>query len=428
MVISCLPFAPNSGRYFDTGSLKLSLPFSQSCMIDVAVISGFVREAMSKTVSSVIASRVGSSDRWPYALRKTTWPLWPISTTAPGTSFCSTACCTRVSIVEKFGLCATAKPTQISARHANQIQRAFIYHSLPTRLRFPKRLIIYPTPNVTSAPTATYQVQAIFGMTMDCPNRVVWISELCRQSNKLKTTPASKPVIVPASVARFVNVPSRNTPSIPPHNTEAMESPISRTCPLPRETMASASRIAAQPHHAREPRLVRLAHIRPAQQIEIHHRSGSKRIQRGAQVRHGSSKNRGNHQPRHSRRHLLHNVLGENTISAGHMRRQSSLSVIRKQPCPNQQKKRELNKDYDAARQQRPLRFAQVLRCEQTLNHKLIGPVAGHCEEASANHAGPEGIRLRNGKREMKHRQLSRCGCHRKQHMRAAGYMRAHRP
>ena len=40
----------------------------------VVVARHFVSDAMSKIVSTVIASRVGSSDRIPYALRKTTRP------------------------------------------------------------------------------------------------------------------------------------------------------------------------------------------------------------------------------------------------------------------------------------------------------------------------------------------------------------------
>src|SRR5882757_7683842 len=66
-------------------------------MTAVAVARGFVNDAMSKIVSSVIDS-AGAGDpsspgspasfREPYAWWKTTLPPWPITTTAPG-SFCA---------------------------------------------------------------------------------------------------------------------------------------------------------------------------------------------------------------------------------------------------------------------------------------------------------------------------------------------------
>ncbi len=69
-------------------------------MIAGAVANGFVNDAMSKMVSSVIGSAGAgtafspgspSSLRSPYALRKTTWPPCPICTTAPGSSLAAIA-------------------------------------------------------------------------------------------------------------------------------------------------------------------------------------------------------------------------------------------------------------------------------------------------------------------------------------------------
>ena len=64
----------------------------------IAVATGFVSDAMSKTVSTVIFSTAGATARFPYALRKTTLPCLPTSTTAPGHSFRAMASSTTASI------------------------------------------------------------------------------------------------------------------------------------------------------------------------------------------------------------------------------------------------------------------------------------------------------------------------------------------
>ncbi len=81
------PPEANAGRSFATRSARRSFPSSIRIMTLVAVASGFVSEAMSKTVSAVIASTAGTIARFPYALRKTTFPRRPTRTTAPGHSF-----------------------------------------------------------------------------------------------------------------------------------------------------------------------------------------------------------------------------------------------------------------------------------------------------------------------------------------------------
>ena len=53
----------------------------------MAVATGLVRLAMSKTVSRVIGSSVGSTDRLPNARAIATFPRRPTTTTAPGTFF-----------------------------------------------------------------------------------------------------------------------------------------------------------------------------------------------------------------------------------------------------------------------------------------------------------------------------------------------------
>ncbi len=72
--------------YFTAGSLRRSLPSSTSFITDAVVAKIFVRDARSKIVSTVIASRCGRIARDPYARRCTTRPLWLTSSTAPGIS------------------------------------------------------------------------------------------------------------------------------------------------------------------------------------------------------------------------------------------------------------------------------------------------------------------------------------------------------
>ena len=67
--MSSLPFCPNSGMYFTTGSLSLTLPCSTNCITAVVVATTLVSDAMSKIVSADMAVRTGSRDRMPYALR-----------------------------------------------------------------------------------------------------------------------------------------------------------------------------------------------------------------------------------------------------------------------------------------------------------------------------------------------------------------------
>ena len=58
MVMSSFPFDPHSGMKRVSGSLSRSCPSSTIRMIEVAVASDFVSDAMSKIVSVVIGLRV----------------------------------------------------------------------------------------------------------------------------------------------------------------------------------------------------------------------------------------------------------------------------------------------------------------------------------------------------------------------------------
>ena len=60
-----LPLAENSGMCVAIGSESRSFPSSTSRMIAVAVATGFVSEARSKTVSVVIGSSAGRTARRP---------------------------------------------------------------------------------------------------------------------------------------------------------------------------------------------------------------------------------------------------------------------------------------------------------------------------------------------------------------------------
>ena len=66
-MIAPLPWLSNSGRTRPSRSVSRSLPSSIRIMTDVAVATGLVSEAMSKTVSRVIGSGVGPTTRRPAA-------------------------------------------------------------------------------------------------------------------------------------------------------------------------------------------------------------------------------------------------------------------------------------------------------------------------------------------------------------------------
>ena len=56
----------------------------------------------------------------------------------------------------------------------------------------------------------------------------------------------------------------------------------------------------------------------------------------------------------------------------------------------------------DSAHEQGLLRLALALRREQPLHHQLVGAVAGHGEECTADDAGPERVRRRYRERKIK--------------------------
>ena len=63
--MSPLPWRPKSGMNVATRSFRRIFPSSTSIMTLVVVATTLVTEAMSNTVSSVIASGCGTSDRMP---------------------------------------------------------------------------------------------------------------------------------------------------------------------------------------------------------------------------------------------------------------------------------------------------------------------------------------------------------------------------
>ncbi len=73
------------------------------------------------------------------------------------------------------------------------------------------------------------------------------------------------------------------------------------------------------------------------------------------------------------------------------MRKREMLRVYEKHYA-QYQKQRELRKDDYAAREQRGFAVAFVARGQKPLHHGLIGAVAGHGQERSAEQAGPEGV------------------------------------
>ena len=83
-VIVSLSFCAKAGKIDETLSDRLSLPRSISCIILVAVATGLVMEAMSKTVSTVIGSIDGSNRLFPYAFSNRISSLRPTQTTHPG--------------------------------------------------------------------------------------------------------------------------------------------------------------------------------------------------------------------------------------------------------------------------------------------------------------------------------------------------------
>src|ERR1700761_5504349 len=101
-------------------------------MTEVVVTITFVSEAMSKMVSGVMGSRVGSSERSPKALRYTTCPLCPMRHTKPGARCRATASCRTESSDAKFAVLAdwakvrladTSKKTIAKVRHSLGLRR-----------------------------------------------------------------------------------------------------------------------------------------------------------------------------------------------------------------------------------------------------------------------------------------------------------------
>ena len=96
----------NSGRYFATGSLTLSLP--SSCSISTAVpVIGFVIEAIQKSVSGVIG-RFAATSASPVLSRCSTLSFVTTSVTAPATSFFATICCIAAPTPGRTGSAAKA--------------------------------------------------------------------------------------------------------------------------------------------------------------------------------------------------------------------------------------------------------------------------------------------------------------------------------
>ncbi len=73
----------------------------------------------------------------------------------------------------------------------------------------------------------------------------------------------------------------------------------------------------------------------------------------------------------------------------------------------DEQEERELEEDDGAGAEQGEAGLAQIAGGEHALHHELVGSVAGHGEEGSAENSGPEGIGLGQVDGEVEHVELA---------------------
>src|SRR5215472_8448159 len=109
-------------------------------------------------------------------------------------------------------------------------------------------------------PIITYQVKGTW-LTPHIKLPGVGQRERIRNEIHMKqfqAKPQAKPTIAPDSLARLVNVPSKNVPKSAPYATEAIRNPTSTTLPWPRERTASTKRISPQTIVAKRESIMRL--------------------------------------------------------------------------------------------------------------------------------------------------------------------------
>src|SRR5579884_1961566 len=128
--------------------------------------------------------------------------------------------------------------------------------------------------------------------------------------------------------------------------------------------------------------------------VKIHHGTRSQRIEGSAQVCHSRCNDRGGEQAGKACGQLGDDKRWIDFVRAAEGLRWRVKMIKREQNDPHHEKQRELEKDHEAAGEKRRLALTLVFCGEQPLHNQLVRAVAGAGEKGSADHAGPEEIRL----------------------------------
>src|SRR5271165_6316802 len=126
--------------------------------------------------------------------------------------------------------------------------------------------------------------------------------------------------------------------------------------------------------------------------VEIDDGGGGKRVQRCAEVRHGSRKNGGDQQPTDAMRQFRHHEGREDRIAPREWNHWRIEIIENKQRCTHQQEQSELRQHGESAGDQGDLRLTFIASGQQTLHDELIGAVGGGGEEGPSYDAGPKRI------------------------------------
>ena len=126
--------------------------------------------------------------------------------------------------------------------------------------------------------------------------------------------------------------------------------------------------------------------------VEIDDGGGGERVERGAQVGHGSGEDSGNEQAAYAVRHARDDEGWKDGVGAGEGFCWRREFVVDEEHCADEEEERELEEDGDSAGEKRGLRLALAARGKKTLDDELVGAVTGGSEECAADDAGPQRV------------------------------------
>ena len=230
-MIAPLPWLSNSGRSFASGSSSRSLPCSTRIMTDVAVATGLVSEARSKTVSRVIGSSAGSTPATP---RTATYAILPAPADEhdrPRDLLLGDRPVDRV--VDPSARRGRSKPELARARpRARPVAGSAVASDQDDRVA---RLIMGGLPREPSAASELRGPDAARttdGTTVDEPTRAIpGIGDRRpeRGGRDRRDAPRSSRPTPPLADTSFVRSPSRNRPSRIPVTNDAIARALSTT-------------------------------------------------------------------------------------------------------------------------------------------------------------------------------------------------------